>query len=524
MRNIKKGLMLLVCVLLAFSSSMSVSAGSVINVLDRTSFENELDIAQWHNANGDVYVEKGCVVFPENSTADTRLIWKSIATDSGVYEELLSAETEMQFLSLPEGESFILAFGLRTIEAFSGEAGNVEIVFRNNSGITVTVIAYDADGNAVEILKETKVTSLLKQKLSIHLEVTVTGVFDLTINGKKHCSGAQLPVKGSGRMGFLQTGSCKVLVSDLNFKTYDYDSPQNANVDENFNDGTFNANLLKVNLTRAAYYPATAGVCDYNNEKALRFQNALDAYISTVYTYSNFELSFDVLYTKKTNDVDEKGNLIVRRTDNFLVRYGCDVNEYSHINWDTSTYGGQIIIGNGSNINHSNNPELGWVKAESHPFGEAENEGRGYSLRFTFIDNVLTAQIKWLDEKEYTTVFVSDVNESVTPSGFIQIIGHDCANIVFDNIKITNKDENAALTEVEYKSNVFRDVPDYEYEQQAVKYLAEEKEAIFNWYLIPVVTLGVCVIAIGVTTVVSVIHKKKKAQKTVKVGDFHEKE
>ena len=517
MKKMKKLSLSLFCILTLLTPSLSVSAGAIIHELDKTSFQSTLDSSQWNDANGDIDVENGCIVFPKESTSDTKLVWKSVATDSGIYEELLSADTTFRFTALPQGERFILAFGLSTIESSSGSTGNVEIAFANHNGVSATVTAYDSEGNAKTILENAKVANSLTQKITVSLTDTVTGVFDLKINGKKLCSNVQLPVTGEGRIGFMQTGNCGAIVEDLHFKIYDYDTPENCDIEEDFNDGSYNANLLNVNLSTAYSYPATASICDYNGEKALRIENASYAHINTVYPYSNFELSFDVLWQKNTNDYDENMNIVKKQMDNFLIRYGCSTAKADWITWETSGYGGQIVVMN-SSITHSINKELGAVRAENHLFNSAENEGRGYSLKFIMIDNVLTAQVKWLDEKEYTTVFVSDVGSAVTPSGFIQIICLDGANIVFDNLKVINRDKQPALTEVEYKTNVFREVPDYDYTQQEIKYMDVKQEKEFNWYLIPIAALGVGAVCVGVTLCINLLQRRRS-----RGGDTHEK-
>lgn len=523
MKKRKKGLLMLLCMVLIFSSSLTVSAGSQIQVLDKTSFEKELDSAQWHNANGDVYVENGRIVFPKESTADTKLVWKSAARDSGVYEELLTADTSLQIKTLPEGQNFILAFGMKTVETSSGSAGNVEIIFQNKGGIQVTVVAYNDSEEAVEVVKETAVGARLNSNIKISLEVTTKGEFDLSINGKNLCKKTQLPVDGSGRIGFLQTGSCEAIVSDLQFKTYEYETPENCDINEDFNDGTYNANLLNVRMTKATSYPAGAVIEDYNGEKALVFTNTNIGFISTKYTYSNFELEFDVLYQKNLNDLNENGAITKKKTDNFLIRYGCDESTFSNVAWGWSGYSGQIVVGNGSTITHTNNKEIGSKKSENHLFSAGENEGKGYSLKFTMIDNVLTAYVKWIDEKEYTQVMVSDVGVLTTPKGFIQIIMQDGANIVFDNLKITNKDINPALVDVEFKTNVYREVPDYDYTQQEVVYMEPEEEQGFNWYIIPLITLVDAVIVVGITVMVVSLKTRKRKKATEKVGELYEK-
>ena len=517
MKRIAKGISLLICAVLMLSSTMTADAGSIINVLTKESFAKEIDNANWHNANGDVVAENGVLVFPKESSEETRLVWKTTARDSGIYDKLATANASLQFTALAEGKTFALSYGLKTVEAMSGDSGNVEITFSNQGGIAVSVIAFDDNGDEVVIAKTQKISASLKSNISIQSTLFSNGTISVNVAGKTICNKASIPVSGEGRIGFVQTGSCGVRVSDVNFTIYDYDSPENCNIDEDFDDGEYNKNELSVNQPSPKYYPSGAYITDYKGEKALIFQNSNVAYLTTKYKYSNFEMSYDVLYQKNEASLNENGEVVEKKMDNYLIRYGCDSDSMTAIRWEAGVYAGMLVVGNGSKI--ASGDIVG--RSEEHLFGNAENAEKGYSVKLSMIDGELNVWIKWLEETEWTHMLTDNNAQGVTPNGFIQIIGQDGANVVFDNIKITNKDAKSKVIEPEYDSNIFKNVKDVEYEQQKVEYLPQEtEEAVFNWIIIPPIALTTGILLVVITLYVLSVQRKRKG---MKAGDVDEK-
>ena len=112
------------------------------------------------------------------------------------------------------------------------------------------------------------------------------------------------------------------------------------------------------------------------------------------------------------------------------------------------------------------------------------------------------------------SVMTFDDSDMPTPTGFIQILPGSMANMVIDNIKITNLDAVPNLVEYEYVTNKWPEIHDYEYTQPKFTYRDEvvSGEAGFNYYIITLIGAAVCVVALGATVVVLTILKKKKAK------------
>ena len=127
---------LLICVLLAgVQGTLGVEAGSSDVVLDKSSFEEKIDFSRWNNTDENVTSENGMLLFSEESNSATGLIAKTIAKNTGYHENIVSMKSVMDLSKVPDGQSFVLGFGLSSVEATIGEAGNVEVHFRNDGGI-----------------------------------------------------------------------------------------------------------------------------------------------------------------------------------------------------------------------------------------------------------------------------------------------------------------------------------------------------------------------------------------------------
>ena len=147
----------LVLVLVAcFFQDTSALAGARKLTSDFLADSGEVNLTEWHVGDENIYVKDNKLMIPAASSTDqTKFISKSVVKKSTAVDTLITASAAMRITQLPEGEQFILAFGLANIEAESGENGNVEIVFANNGGIVCSVIAY-SDDEAITLVDKAK--------------------------------------------------------------------------------------------------------------------------------------------------------------------------------------------------------------------------------------------------------------------------------------------------------------------------------------------------------------------------------
>ena len=501
--------LLLVCMLvIGGTNALSVEAGSSNIVIDNTSFEKELDVSLWNNPNSDIEIQNGVLVFPNESADSTSLITRTNARISEYHSELVRAEVTMQFTQLPQNEAFVLAFGLASVEAMMEEAGNVEIHFVNDGGLKVSVTAYDDNGEAVVVAEPVACGSVSSQ-LKVIAAISTEGVLTLSINGKQICN-ASLPCSGEGRVGFLQTGSCGAKVSNVRIVCHEYDRPENCDVYEDFEEEALNTNTLTAKMVYASsnYAPSGMIIEEIDGNRVLRFQNSGPSYVGSMYQYSNFELTFDVVYLQRTTEIDDEGNIIVPKSDNFAVSFGDEAADYTSYGYLTSS--DMLIFESGSSVRSMNAGNTAYMTEKGYPYYAADCD-KDFSIKVSVIDSVVTVGIKWVEEETFTDIMSYQLSEK-TPLGYVHIWTTALtANFAIDNLSIVNKDKDAKTIEVDYKSALITAPADYEYQPMTYEKSDEVKEEDgFNLYLlIPAVAI-VCVAALGITAAV----KKKKGGAT----------
>ena len=505
-RGIRKSIsLLLVCILVAGSMSvLPARAGSSSVVVDNTSFEKELDVSLWNSPNSDVAVQNGTLVFSNDSTDSTSLITRTNARISEYHDELVRAEVTMQFTKLPQEEAFVLAFGLASVEAMMEEAGNVEIHFTNDGGLKVSVTAYDDAGDAVTVAEPVSCGSV-NSAVKVSASISTEGVLALSVNGKQICNTA-LPCSGEGRVGFLQTGSCGAVVSDVRIACYEYDRPENCNVYEDFEQEAMNTNTLTAKMVYASpsYAPSGMLIEEIDGNHVLRFKNSGPSYVGSVYQYSNFEMTFDVVYLQRTAELDEEGGILVPKSDNFAVSFGDEAADYKSYGYLTST--DMLIFESGSSVRSMNTDNTAYMTEKGYPYYAADCD-KNFSIKVSVIDAVVSVGIKWIEEENFTEIMSYQLSGK-TPLGYVHIWTTALtANFAIDNLSIVNKDKDAKTIEVDYKSSLITAPADYEYTpMEYVKSDEVKEEEGFNLYLVIPIVAALCAATLGIAVAV----KKKK--------------
>lgn len=488
--------------------TLPVQAGLGENMRDASTFQEGIDDTVWFDANKDIVAENGVIIFPETSDADTKLIAKTPAKWDESLATLVKVEADYQFTQLPAGEKFILGFGLSSIEAEAGESGNIEIAFENTGGLQVSVTVYTEEGEAVELLAPRNAGSMA----NVHVSAEINGKsqLNLSVDGTRLYSG-DLPMNGAGRIGFLQTGSCAVKISNIEAATYQYDRPENSNIYEDFEQGGFNKNLLtsKTSFRIFADTESVLGIEDMDGNKVFRFLAHNTGYLGTVMEYSNFEMTFDIPYMARQSELDDEGNVLEHENGQFLVAFGGEAKSLTET-WGYETCAEYIVFREFNAFATMSGVE--GVMPESHQVYNAEND-RGWSARIRVVDGKVQVFLKWIEETQWTEALAYDLP---TPTGYIQIWQGN--NMAIDNLSIINLDDNPSLLEVSYESSLIEVPEDFDYQPMERIYEKEEpKESGFNWILLIPATVGVCVVGLGIVLLIVTVKKKKR-----KDGGGHE--
>lgn len=490
-------LLLIVVVLGTVVPTSQVEAGAQTHTMDASTFKNEGD---WNNLKGDVKVDGTKIIFPVDSTARTGFICKSVIRGDEFFPLLASVECDLKLTKLPAGKSFVLSFGLPGIESNLGDRGNVEVTFTNNSGIKVGVVAYEKKGNPITVCSPKSVGMSLNTSAKVKAEITTEGKIQVSINGKTVCTG-DLPVSGQGRVGFLQTGNCGAEIDGFKMTYYQYYRPENTNIQEDFKEGSMNISVL-MGKTLSGF--RTMSFENYNGNEVLMFKSVGETYLGTYYSYSNFEMTFDVPYLKFNSSLSEEGEAL-EGTGKIGVSFGS-----TKTNASSKGYESAIDM-----ITFEKGTVYSFKKAEEYV---AENpywsEDKPFSLQIIVKDCTVTVGAKWMNETSYQQLLSYSLrNQDVT--GYVHFWVADYANMAIDNLKITNLDHNAKVVEKEFVSGKIEKPADWVYEPFPRVYATEtdikEDESTFPWYLLIPTTALVGVVVL--VTIDLVIGKSRKKQK-----------
>lgn len=514
--NKKRWMTYALAVAIIFASWMipsnSVEAGVATSVLDSSTLENS---AYWNNVSEDVVVEGSKLIFPRESSDYTRFITKVAAKADAYFDNLLELQGKLKFTKLPAGQKFAVAFGLGGIETGMGESGNVEVVFTNENGIKIEVVAYEEDGSEVVVCEKKSAGFSLNSVVNVKAQISTEGIITVSLNGKKTCIGL-LPVSGEGRVGFIQTGECGAEMDGLVVTLYKYDRPENMNVKEDFEKEAMDISGLGAKaISFLNYRPRSMSIVDYEGNRVLKMENTSVAYVGTKYEYSNFELTFDIPYLQTKNICNDLGYISSARTEQFGISFGGDKSEWDAKGFENAT---DMVVFDKQKIYSRN-----W-KDEHFAEHEYWQDEKPISVKLSAIDGVITVGMKYMQDKDYNTVFSYRLDGGAS-TGYVHLWMHTAANMAIDNFEIKNLDDNPKLIQSEYKSGMIT-AEDAGYIPFERVYAPTEDTKVpvyqelweqYSWYLmIPVVSL-LGLLAIGVTCVV--MNQKRKKEQEVSLNE-----
>ena len=202
MKAIKK-LALLLIALLVILPIVPANAGTV----EKETFllvDGQLNNTDWFDAEDSTYMEEDKLHFPADGFGNTRVISKSIAQEDLAYKNMFTLSAQVQITELPENEKFIFAIGLDSIEAFSGEPGNIEIEITNNGSLQMGVVYYEENGNASVIAEPKAIGVQVGDFFTVTLRADTARNLDIAVNGVTVFAFTEISSL-EGRIGFLVT-------------------------------------------------------------------------------------------------------------------------------------------------------------------------------------------------------------------------------------------------------------------------------------------------------------------------------
>lgn len=473
-------------------TTIRASAGS-----SRSNVASEASIVDGRINTGDFMVSGGvrgegnAIVFDKNCAEASKVIGKTKINNLGAYgvKNLLEGKLSVQLTSLVQDSGvFSICFGLQGLSAKRDSEGVVELRFYEDNGIHFAVYEHYSDGLFNVVLAPKQYADMQAGGVAnMDVLVTTDGVFTLSINGVKYVAEKTLYEGGDGYFAIFSEGLNEVSVSDLTLFGYSYDVPQNADYTETFDDNAYNANMF---YTMSKVAPLSPSYLTVENN-ALKFSNTAGAHITTRYTYSNFELQFDVTDLQRTAVYDEEGKIVKLISNWFCIAFGVDsVNQLPESTYSLATtlqVEGMPSDGKTDQTQPYEMPRLilrdknstQSITGMPYNIWNAERfDGKVVNVKFSLKDGLVQLWMKTSEDDSWGDPQFS-YNLGYTPLGYVRIFTwgenavsangleyNSIANFTIDNLSIKNtdyEDVKKVYTSVEYKSNYIPTTPDFDY-------------------------------------------------------------
>lgn len=423
---------------------------------------------------------------------------------------LLDFSSTLNFSSFAENGNFSMAFGLNNLKNETGAEDSFAVKVNYDSAskkFSIGVSEYTKDGEisvyastvigAIKINRDVTFKVFVDTDCNLTVSVLPTGASSET----KLVSGYGLNVNPEGYISYISSGRNEITLSDPQILVYEYDAPETIDYTETFDKNGYNSNVFYSASTASPITPSSLSV----ENGALRFKNTAAAYISTRYKYSNFELSFDITDMARTATFDDNGNVVSLINSWFGIAFG--VNSIDEAPDTTTRYStwlqlGRVVPGvenfvkpanvhyllwdNNGNWNNVTDPQY---MTDFNPWS-TKYDGEVINVKFAVTDGLVELFMKIDGDPDWgEPYFTYDFGKVKT--GYVRIFTagntgietkgieyNDVGNFTIDNLSIKDTDHENAKTLLptpEYKSNLWRKTPDYDYKTKP-----DDKDLIGN--------------------------------------------
>ncbi len=497
------------CTVFPVFGTLIADAGMSTKVLsDSTTFlaDGKLSNVDYHFGDEAISVAedpadntKKVAVFTSTASVRTQLFTRAWPNVSMLPETMNTLEIDLGFSigSIVEedgykGElAFGFAFGVQRLADGAGSKNSAYLWFKANANEDTNVTGdeyvygltqYDNSGNAIlpDLISATNIASL--ENLEVSIDQNYNGNTNISVNAATY----SLDAMSIGYCGFGYEDTSYVdalnhvnaYVRKFNVVNRYAENPENAVVDMDFSGSEINYDL----------FYARGSVL--SEDGVLKYEKST-GHIISMHKYSNFELSFDVPYLKRTPTYGETGNWITSASTGMVIVHGLDIGDprkmgtpdtyyaYSGTMWtqivgDVSNITGQATQTR-YNVGKAGNGYMAGTNSTANPLYHLWNEayeGRAFSIRLTMKDGLYTLEVKWEDEVNYTEIV--RLNFGYTQTGYIQIgcgyssknpegAQYTSATQYLDNLRIKNLDLEPNIVDVGFSKQPFQNPGAYEY-------------------------------------------------------------
>ena len=441
---------------------------------------------------GNVTASNGRAIFNKNA-AESSLITKNKVRNLENYgiDTVFKFKSTLCFKSFAENGSFVMSFGLDDLDYRPGAGNSYSIEITYSDALYIGAFEYREENVKTALYRSVKFGNLLlNSDIPFNVEVKSDGTIYATVGSTKILTGAKrLAVTPDGFISFTSIGKNEVELTNVEITTTKYDLPENVDYLETFDNG-YNANMFYTESEASPATPSSLSVKD----GALVFANTADAYISTKYMYSNFELCFDILDIFRTAKYDEDGKLIAPISSWIGIQFAMDSyranidtkyatflqigqmpDDYNYTKEDPNIR--YVLWANNGSWNALLTPSMSGFNFWDEDFVS----GDVVNVKLTVIDGVLKFSARLDGDIDWTEIISYDMGNVKT--GYIRIMTwggksldprglayNRIGNFTIDNLSIKNMDYESVKNVVaapEYKSNLRDKTPDYNYVSSA---------------------------------------------------------
>lgn len=478
-------------------TTLSVSAGASRNYIASTSsvvdgYINTGDFL----VSGGVYGAGSSIVFDQTLKSTSKIVGKTKVANlaSQGVKRLLQASFSLKLTSLETNGRFSFAFGLPRTSSTVNDLGVIEIAFIDHEGTPFfAVVEHFGEGIEDYLVSPTPLSVLtLGKKTSVLLDCTTDRKMTLKIGSNTVLDNVSFQENGSGFVGFFSSGRNVATIGDMEIYGYSYETPENVEYTEYFDDGHYNANVFYSSSQSSFLTPSYLGVdTDENGEGVLRFAHTGPAYISTRYSYSNFVTEFEIPWIAREAKKDEYGNYTDLISNWFGFAWG--VNSYNESTSETIAYDywlqfeGIPVDGALHTEDYSNPRYVIWEKGKAvsiqsmskNFYSASQARDRSVFIKIQMIDGVMSMFQRYEDELGYGATPTVTYDFGTTPLGGLRIFTwaltepssmgvaySGVADFTLDNWSIQNGDADAVkcvIGDPGYRENGITAGTDYEY-------------------------------------------------------------
>lgn len=465
---------------------LRASAGQISSSILTNDFlgENSLSKTDWAIDDG-ISLKDRKIYFSPQAAVGARLLYRTSlqVNNEGDSFEINAA---IGVNSLTGGRRFGIGFGFARSRYVVGDEGTsfAYVAPQEEPSGSVRyaagICSYDENGAKTELATP---VALNGSEYKLKVVGKYGGHAEFFVDGALVWSGTVTSGSVKGYFCFATDGqisenaSADVYISDASADNDYYDQPENVNINDDFEDGSIDTSVW--NLYNDA--PYLKGVAE--TDGMLRFIDSNRSTVTTKYRYSNFEMSFDLPYVKRTTEYRSDGALKSPVSSWIGVFCAIDADDYTactNVDRLITDYDSYFLsftcnavngVSSGTSYAYfgPSSSRRSYPLPENYNLWSADNEGRNFNVMFSGIDGVFNLDVKWGDETEWYHVFTEKYGMA---GGYISLAGYGTgntdsqykANFAFDNVKITNRDyDGKVLSGIGTDSKNLPDNGDYGY-------------------------------------------------------------